>query len=119
MSSITRRTPTHFLAHVQIIAFDRGAAFEKAGKYAQALSECVLCLAREPDHPLARVRKSRVLEALGRPVDALSEVCAHLLLERDRFQAKVGVSCVHCVFWAAGWLFVCRCCCVEQGLGLG
>ena len=71
----------------------RGAAFEKAGKYALSLSECAMCLAREPAHPLARVRKSRVLEALGKPEEALSEVCAHLLLERDRFEAKV-CACV-------------------------
>lgn len=63
--------------------------FEKAGKYALALSECTMCLAREEAHPLARVRKSRVLEALGRPTDALAEVCAHLMLERDRVQAMV------------------------------
>lgn len=67
---------------------NRGAAFEKCGKYALSLSECTMCLAREPDHLLARLRKSRVLEALGKPLDALNEVCAHLLLERDRVQAK-------------------------------
>lgn len=48
-----------------------------------------MCLSREVGHKFARVRKSRVLEALGKEEDALSEVCAHLLLERDRVQAKV------------------------------
>lgn len=69
----------------------RGAAFEKNKDYALALSECSMCLAREPDHKLARIRKSRVLEALDKPDDALAEVCAHLLLERDRVHAEVGL----------------------------
>lgn len=49
-----------------------------------------MCLERDPTHPLARVRKSRVLEAMGKPVEALAEVCAHVLLERDRFEARVS-----------------------------
>lgn len=76
---------------------DRGAAYEKSGKYAKSLAECAMCLAREPDHALARVRKSRVLEALGKPVDALNEICAHLLLERDRVLAKAcSTYCSEC-----------------------
>ncbi len=67
----------------------RGAAYEKDGQYALALADCSMCLSRDVGHEYARVRKSRVLEALGKEEDALSEVCAHLLLERDRVQAKV------------------------------
>lgn len=92
----------------------RGAAYEKAGQYALALADCSVCLSRDVGHEYARLRKSRVLEALGKEEDALSEVCAHLLLERDRVQAKVCVVCIYsrsplvecvrvCVFFCRGW----------------
>ncbi|CAN0022156.1 unnamed protein product, partial [Hapterophycus canaliculatus] len=58
----------------------RGAAYEKGGQYALALADCSICLSREAGHKFARIRKSRVLEALGKEEEALSEVCAHLLL---------------------------------------
>eukprot|EP00752_Nemacystus_decipiens_P017806 g15964.t1 len=71
---------------------NRGAAYEKDGQHALALADCSMCLSREPGHKFARVRKSRVLEALGKEEDALSEVCAHLLLERDRVQAEAALT---------------------------
>ncbi|CAM9518009.1 unnamed protein product, partial [Ectocarpus sp. 13 AM-2016] len=70
----------------------RGAAYEKDGQYALALADCSMCLSREVGHKFARVRKSRVLEAMGKYEEALSEVCAHLLLERDRVQAKAALN---------------------------
>ncbi|CAN0160157.1 unnamed protein product, partial [Ectocarpus sp. 4 AP-2014] len=71
---------------------NRGAAYEKDGQYALALADCSMCLSREVGHKFARVRKSRVLEAMGKYEEALSEVCAHLLLERDRVQAKAALN---------------------------
>ncbi|CAN0304523.1 unnamed protein product [Ectocarpus sp. 6 AP-2014] len=71
---------------------NRGAAYEKDGQYALALADCSMCLSREVGHKFARVRKSRVLEAMGKHEEALSEVCAHLLLERDRVQAKAALN---------------------------
>ncbi|CAN0135591.1 unnamed protein product, partial [Ectocarpus fasciculatus] len=71
---------------------NRGAAYEKDGQYALALADCSMCLSREVGHKFARVRKSRVLEAMGKDEEALSEVCAHLLLERDRVQAKAALT---------------------------
>lgn len=66
-----------------------------------------MCLAREPDHLLARLRKSRVLEALGKPLDALNEVCAHLLLERDRVQAKVCVFSLQTNVCMCMFVYIC------------
>ncbi|CAM9981546.1 unnamed protein product [Discosporangium mesarthrocarpum] len=69
---------------------NRSAAYEKAGHMGLALAECSLCLSLKPTHGLARVRKSRVLQALGKKEEALAELCAHMLLEREAMQAKVG-----------------------------
>lgn len=96
---------------------DRGAAYEKDGQHALALADCSMCLSREVGHKFARVRKSRVLEALGKEEDALSEVCAHLLLERDRVQAEAEVErCCDVMveawlwrWWWWWWLAVCAC----------
>ncbi len=61
---------------------NRSAMYEKAGDHARCILDCNLCLMDAPEHKLARVRKARVYEAMGRMDDALTELCAHMIVEK-------------------------------------
>ncbi|CAN0056345.1 unnamed protein product, partial [Phaeothamnion confervicola] len=63
---------------------NRAAMHEKAGRLPSALSDCSVCLSFDPGHRLARVRKSRIFAALARYEDALAELCALMLGEREK-----------------------------------
>ena len=59
---------------------NRSAMYEKAAIYELALDDCDVILTHEPSHQKARLRKLRILESLGRPAEALVEICALQLL---------------------------------------
>ncbi len=63
---------------------NRSAMYEKAGEHARCILDCNLCLMGDPEHKLARVRKARVYEAMGRMDDALTELCAHMIIEKKK-----------------------------------
>ncbi len=68
---------------------NRSAMYEKAGEHARCILDCNLCLMGDPEHKLARVRKARVYEAMGRMEDALTELCTHMIVEKKKaVQAK-------------------------------
>ncbi len=68
---------------------NRSAMYEKAGEYARCILYCNLCLVDAPEHKLARIRKARVYESMGRIDDALQELCAHMIIEkRKEVEAK-------------------------------
>jgi tetratricopeptide (TPR) repeat protein len=65
---------------------NRAAMHEKAGDTALCLLDCTLCITEDPHHRLARVRKARVYEKLEKYDEALTELCAHMLIDRDTFR---------------------------------
>lgn len=68
---------------------NRAAMYEKAGANEDCLRECALCLLLDPLHSLARIRRARVYEATDRLEQALSELYAHMLIERDLWMEKM------------------------------
>mmetsp|Transcript_24376 Transcript_24376/g.70129 ORF Transcript_24376/g.70129 Transcript_24376/m.70129 type:complete len:654 (+) Transcript_24376:148-2109(+) len=72
---------------------NRSAMYEKSGDNTLALVDCDAILDRQPAHQKARNRRLRILEAMGRPSDALIEVCALQLqfMQENRDKIRMGI----------------------------
>jgi len=65
---------------------NRSACRERCDDLEASLGDCAVVLAANPMHAKVRRRRARIYEKLGRPVDALVEICADLLIQREAFK---------------------------------
>ena len=65
---------------------NRSACRERCDDLEASLSDCAVVLESNAMHAKVRRRRARIYEKLGRPVEALVEICADLLIQREAFK---------------------------------
>lgn len=65
---------------------NRSACRERIEELDLSLADCAVVLASNPMHAKVRRRRARIFEKLGRMTEALVEVCADLLIQREDFK---------------------------------
>uniref|UniRef100_A0A7S3K1R0 Uncharacterized protein n=1 Tax=Aureoumbra lagunensis TaxID=44058 RepID=A0A7S3K1R0_9STRA len=68
---------------------NRSACRERFGALELSLEDCAVVLAANKTHAKVRRRRARIFEKLGRHADALVEICADLLIQREDFKRSL------------------------------
>ena len=65
---------------------NRSACRERCDDLEASLEDCAVVLASDPQHAKVRRRRARIFDKLGRNEEALVEICADLLIQREAFK---------------------------------
>lgn len=65
---------------------NRSACRERCDDLELSLEDCAVVLATNPQHAKVRRRRARIFDKLGRDTEALVEICADLLIQREAFK---------------------------------
>ncbi|CAM9298970.1 unnamed protein product [Chrysoparadoxa australica] len=76
--------------HKATLYNNRSAMLERCQKLEESLMDCSLCLALKPSHKKCRIRRARIYDGMGRSEEALAELSALMLHEREVYDVKVA-----------------------------